>query len=224
MLVITADCRDRFSTRDLEFIAETLIGHKDQWDLFHGLFSETDSRNEILDDIRLFKSVLNSREQLDISKYFFFYTIIRRCFLENDLNDPDVADYVARVLSEFSNFQRVTNPVYKNKSYEYIVDMIEALRSPQSTQEEFVLTAHIANYSLFYAGVFPSRISRKVLKHAAPGMSYYDFTGETYFHRSSNHFLSIKYELKDLMKSISENFVQIRTSLNYAFNNYFVLN
>lgn len=76
------------------------------------------------------------------------------------LNDPDVTSYVARLLCEFSQTDKLFSARDElGKPIEEIAEMIEAADpihgAAHSFDEERALRKHIGDYALFVAGMYP---------------------------------------------------------------------
>jgi hypothetical protein len=103
----------------------------------------------------------------------FFQQAVRNSYEGKlGLNDPDVTAYVAHLLCEFSEADKLFsvrdemgNPI------EEIAEMIEAADpvngTAQSFDEERALRKHIGDYALFVAGMYPEAMgsNRRLRRH-----------------------------------------------------------
>src|SRR6266853_3697137 len=90
--MIQANCRERFTADDFDFVVRTLSrSEKDGVNLVD-LLTDADARDAILDDPRLVNSVLADGEPLTISPQLYFYVLIRHVLKATGLNDRNVSD------------------------------------------------------------------------------------------------------------------------------------
>ncbi len=176
------------------------------------MLGDEETRDLILDDESLLRAVLEHRNCLRISTHFYFYILVRHTFRRSGLQERPLADYVASVLAEFSQFER-TRCVVKGQPIDYFFEMLAALQTADDTTS-FYIRAHIGNQSLFLSGVFPDRIRFRAERKGAPGLTYYEGLGRTNFRAASDHRLARKYDLDGIFNTLSERFQETRLALN----------
>jgi hypothetical protein len=103
----------------------------------------------------------------------FFQQVVRNSYEGKlGLNDPDVTAYVARLLCEFSE----SDKLYKvrdevGRPIEELKEMVQAADPVNGTAPSFdaerALRKHIGDYALFVAGMYPEAISssRRMRRH-----------------------------------------------------------
>ena len=214
MQVIQPNCRMQFTAQDVEFVLEILGQKLGAADCLIKLLADEESRDLILDDEALFHALLERRGCLRVSARFYFYVLVRHVFKRSDLNDRGVADYVAEVLTAFSETARSqcvlpgqTNPL------DYFFEMVAALQTADE-RTSFSLRAHIGNQSLFFSGVFPGRIKFRAETRGFPGMKYYEELGRTHYRLAGEHRLARRYHLEGILGTLSERFETTRRALN----------
>lgn len=214
MKVILPNCRIQFTAEDIDFITQALNKRPGGTDCLVGLLADADTRDLILDDEQLFHSLLEHRGCLRVSSHFYFYVMVRNVFRHAGIEDREVADYVAEVLSEYSlqERSRMTLPGQKN-SLEYFFEMLTALQNADE-RTSFIIRAHIGNHSLFLTGVFPQRILHRAEKKGFPNLNYYEEIGSANFRVASDHRLAQRYELGPIFAQLSERFHATRLALN----------
>ena len=212
MQVIRPNCRVQFSAEDVDFIVAVLGKKTGNAECLTKLLSDPDARDLILDDDLLFRAVLERPECLRISTHLYFYILVRNVFLHSGLKEREVADYVAEVLTEFSQTERMDCRV-KGQPLNYFFEMLTALQTADDITR-FYIRAHIGNYSLFLSGVFPDRIRRRAELRGAPDLRYYEQVGSTSFRAVSDHRLAYKYDLAEIFGLLSERFQATRKALN----------
>lgn len=222
--MIRDNCRDKFTHEDLTFIAETLARDGSNKTALHDLLTDADSRDRILDDPQLFHTIVQATGFSKISPYLYFYILTRRSFLENDIDDRNVTDYVACLLAEFCYLSRVhTISKQHTKSYHYLTDMMLDFVDARS-HEAFLIRSHLGNYALFMTGVFPDWIYNKATYgRRAPGFEYYERMGSSSYRWASKHQLALKYSLAEILAKLADSFRPVRIALNTLADNYIVL-
>ena len=223
MNVIKPNCRIQFAAQDVEFILTVLGSKVSESDCLTKLLGDDESRDLILDDEVLFHALLENRGCLQVSTHFYFYVLVRQVFKRSGIDDRNVADYVAAMLAEFARAERgrcvlpgATEPL------DYFFEMLAALQTADD-HTSFQLRAHVGNYSLFLSGVFPDRIRVRAERRGFPDLKYYEALGRTHFRAASDHRLAQRYELADILNTLSERFEASRHALNDISDRLFSL-
>jgi len=211
-MVIRPNCRVQFTAEDVEFVLGVLGPKAGSAETLVQLLGDEETRDLILDDESLLRAVLEHRNCLRISTHFYFYILVRHAFRRSGLQERPLADYVASVLAEFSQFER-TRCVVKGQPIDYFFEMLAALQTADDTTS-FYIRAHIGNQSLFLSGVFPDRIRFRAERKGAPGLNYYEGLGKSNFRAASDHRLARKYDLDGIFNTLSERFQETRLALN----------
>jgi hypothetical protein len=221
--VIKPNCRIQFAAQDVEFILTVLGGKIQESDCLTQLLGDEESRDLILDDEALFRALLENRGCLRVSTHFYFYVLVRQVFKRSGIDDRNVADYVAAMLAEFALVERArcvlpggTEPL------DYFFEMLAALQTADD-HTSFQLRAHVGNYSLFLSGVFPDRIRVRAERRGFPDLRYYEALGRTQFRAASDHRLAQRYELANILNTLSERFETSRHALNDISDRLFAL-
>jgi len=220
MATIRANCRERFSANDLEFVASSL-GSNDNTLKLAELLTDPEALNAALESDRLLKSILELPGNVPVSPQFYFYVLTRHMLMRFD---RDVADYVASVLAGFATSQTVAAVSDRRDSPDvgahraplqigYISDMLIALKSATS-EREFMIRVQIGNHSLFLSGIFPQHIAHRSTHHASPPLSFYEEVGSQNYRRASDHRLAREQSLVDTYRTIAEHFSEVRVGLN----------
>lgn len=215
MNVIQPNCRIQFSAEDVDFIVATLGRSAGDADCLTRLLTDEDTRDLILDDERLFNALLNHCGCLGVSSRLYFFVLVRRVLRSTGTDDRRVADYVAEVLTEFSEAERMRLqlPGSAPASFDYLFEMMGALQSADE-QTGFLIRTHIGNRSLFMAGIFPDHIRTRAERRGCPDLNYYESLGQANFRAASDHRLARKYQLDDVLGTLSERFHETRLALN----------
>ena len=223
MKMIQPNCRVQFAAEDMDFILSVLGRKIGTSECLIKLLADEDSRDLILDDDALFHALLERRGCLQVSSRFYFYILVRNVFRRSGVEDRAVADYVAEVLAEFAQAERALCVLPGQPgSLNYFFEMLSALNTADD-RTGFLLRAHIGNYSLFFAGVFPDRIRFRAEKRGFPDVKYYEALGRTQFAAASDHRLAKKYDVAGIYNTLSERFETTRRALNDIADRLFAL-
>jgi len=214
MKVIRPNCRVQFTAEDIEFVLRILSPGTDTNPALIQLLADEESRDQILDDERLYQALLQGTGCLQVSAHLYFYVLVRRVLRKAGIENRQVADYVAELLAEFSRLERLHLKLTADfNPLEYLFEMIAALQQADERMR-FQIRAHIGNHSLFLTGVFPDRIRHRAEKKGFPDLSYYEDLGRANYRVASDHRLAKQYELTPVFATLSECFHETRQALN----------
>lgn len=223
MKMIQPNCRMQFAAQDIEFILSVLGRKLDTPDCLVKLLADEDTRDLILDDEALFHALLERGGCVRVSSHFYFYILVRQVFKRAGLADRGVADYVAELLAEFARAERARCLLPgQTQALDYFFELLGALRIADD-RTNFYLRAHIGNYSLFLAGVFPDRIRVRAERRGFPDLNYYVTLGRAQFRAASDHRLAQRYALADIFNTLAERFETTREALNDISGRLFAL-
>ncbi len=157
-----------------------------------------------------------------VSPRLAFYVMARHALLESGLDDPKIADYVAALLVDFGVGGRAYRIArYDDKSYHYLVDLVGDLGEESSERRQFLLRAHLGNYSLWLSGLFPDYVVARVHRRGAPGLEYYEDLGSAGYRLASECELAERYELTGIFRRFASDFRSVRRALNKVSDRYF---
>src|SRR5438874_8903663 len=97
-----ANCRERFTGADFDFIVRTLARSATESVSLVDLLSDADARDAVLDNPRLVDAILSNPAQLRISSQFYFYVLARHVLQQAGIGDRKLSDYVGSLLETFS--------------------------------------------------------------------------------------------------------------------------
>ena len=211
--MITANCRDRFTAGDFDFVVETLArDDRDSVSLVE-LLTDVETRDEILDHPKLFQRMLEDGAPVHISPQLYFYVLTRHVLRETDLESRTVSDYVASLLEAFSHYARMRSPADgATGPIQYLSDMLVALRKASPTQT-FLIRAHVGNYSLFISGIFRETVEHRATR-GGPDLSFYEEMGRSSYHVASRHPVARSAELSGVYEELADAFRDVRCALN----------
>lgn len=225
MKVIRPNCRAHFTPADFAFISANLpqgrglppSGDKPVADgrwIFR-LMGDSGSLDIMLDNPSLFRSLLELKGCLPVSLHFYFYVLVRHVLLKEDIRDKEVADYVAEVLAEFASHQRWRRPESEeSQPMDYFHELLAAAEQADE-QKRFGMLAHIGNYALFLAGLFPHHLMHRAERRAAPNFNFYEEMGASHFRLAGGHYLARKFDLAPVLLTLGKAFRLTRVALNH---------
>jgi hypothetical protein len=212
--VIQPNCRTQFTAADIDFIVSVFRTSEESSEHLIKLFSDPDSLDALLDHDSIFRALLENTGFVRVSRYFYFYVMVRHVLRRSGIEDRSVADYVAALMAEFSILQqmRCTLP-NETQPLNYIFEMLAALQRVDE-KTRFMIRAHVGNHSLFICGVFPDHIRYRAQFKGAPELEYYESLGSSNFKVASDHQLAQRYDLAPIYSILSEKFHAVRLALN----------
>src|SRR6185295_5015327 len=223
MKMIQPNCRVQFAAEDIDFILSVLGSKIETAECLVKLLADEDSRDLILDDEALFQALLERRGCLRVSSHFYFYILVRNVFRRSGIADRAVADYVAEVLAEFARAEQLRCVIPgQSNVLDYFFEMLAALQTADD-RTSFQIRVHIGNHSLFLSGVFHERIRFRAEKKGFPDLKYYEALGRSQYRAASDHRLAQRYELTNILGTLSERFEATRRALNDISDRLFSL-
>jgi hypothetical protein len=211
--MIKANCRDRFTAADFDFVVRTLCRcERDAVNLVD-LLTDEDARDAVLDHPRLVAAVLEHSAALTISPQLYFYILIRHVLKETGLTDRTVSDYVASLLENFSQTARMRSPGNGHSApVQYVSDMLIALRNASPVQS-FLIRAHVGNYSLFITGIFHGTVQSRS-QRGGPDVSFYEEVGSANYKAVACHHVARSAALTGIYDQLAARFHDVRLALN----------
>jgi len=212
--MILANTRGRLGPRDLQLVVLLLSQGSPRRRATVERRLEQEGPDPLLDSAGLAERLLTVRSMLVPSEALFFYVVVRHALRSVGLDDRDLADYVAALLLEFGARDRANRvDWHDDHSHRYLVDILADLDA-SSGERRFRVMAHLGNYALWLAGLFPQYIEARRLRHGGPDLSYYDGLGRRGFAMASDHALADRYHLDEIFHTAADRYPTIRSALN----------
>jgi hypothetical protein len=168
----------------------------------------------LLDRPEVFKAVLERHECLKVSPQFYFYVLVRHVLVDSGLKDRELADYVAGMLTEFSQASRLNRVEGGGEEkYNYVFELLQALQSA-SGPRVFFIRAHVGNASLFLSGIFPEHIAHRAQRCGAPDLDYFENVGGSSYRTASSHQMARELHLENVLGCLGDQFPHVRHALN----------
>lgn len=210
--VIRANCRERFTAADFDFVVRTLARSSTEHVSLVDLLSDGETRDAVLDSPRLVDAILSNAGHLRISSQFYFYVLARHVLQAAGINDRKLCDYVGSLLEAFSRASVMRAPHTTESVQQYISDMLIALQRV-TPEQAFLLRAHVGNYSLFVSGIFHENMQRRS-ERGGPDVRFYEQVGRSNYQLLSTHATARRCELNDVYEELADRFREIRCALN----------
>ena len=211
--MIRANCRERFTASDFDFVVRTLARSPTDCVSLVDLLSDSETRDSVLDHPQLVAAILSNAGHLSISSQFYFYVLARHVLRQAGIQDRKLCDYVGSLLETFSRINRLQAPhLADERGRQYISDMLIAL-SKASPEQAFLLRAHVGNYSLFISGIFHENTQHRSLR-GGPDMNFYEQVGRTNYGVVASHATARRCDLNDVYEELADRFREVRLALN----------
>jgi hypothetical protein len=211
--VIRANCRERFTAADFDFVVRTLSRSLTDRVSIVDLLSDSETRDAVLDNPRLIDSILSNAGHLQISSQFYFYVLTRHVLQQAGISDRKLCDYVASLLEAFSHASVLRAPHTAESVQQYVCDMLIALQRV-TPEQAFLLRAHVGNYSLFISGIFHENTERRRLR-GGPDLKFYEQIGRANYQLVASHATARRCELDDVFEGLADRFREVRRALNH---------
>ncbi len=211
--MVRANCRERFTVSDFDFVVRTLARSQTDHVSLVDLLGDGETRDAVLDHPRLIEAILSNAGHLAISSQFYFYVLARHVLRQAGISDRKLCDYIASLLETFSRASGLRAPhLLEESGRQYISDMLIALTRATSEQA-FLLRAHVGNYSLFVSGIFHENTQRRS-QRGAPDMKFYEQIGRSNYQLVAAHATARRCELNDVYEELADRFHDVRLALN----------
>ncbi|HEY7029049.1 MAG TPA: hypothetical protein VH438_15655 [Gemmatimonadales bacterium] len=170
--------------------------------------------DSLLESPDLPEALLAVRTILVPSPALFFYVMVRHALHTAEVEDRELADYLAALLLEFGRRERAYQVDWNDdQRHRYVLDILADLELSQGARR-FKVMVHLGNYALWLAGIFPDYIAARQLRSGGPDLSYYDTLGRRGFELASDHALADHYNLETVFRSAAERYPEVRGALN----------
>src|SRR3989449_5192543 len=189
VVMILANVRGRLRGPDFRLVILALSRGDARQRARYERFLVEQGPDRLLDEPGLLEGLLAVRSLAVPSPPLFTYVAVRHVLLAAGIVDPELADYLAALLLEFRSHGRHAKirPV-DDESYHYLVDIVADLADEDDSDERgLLLRAHLGNYSLWLAGLFPDYIAARRTRAGGPDLPYYDELGRQGHRLASEH-------------------------------------
>jgi len=204
--------RDRFTRSDFDFMT-AVLAPADKRPHLAKLWDDPEALREILDLKEILRGLLDSPSALQVSPAFYFYVLVRHAFLQANLNDPDVADYVAGLMAK----RICTNPGDPLQDiahgFTHANDFIAIISSAHGRMK-FHLQVAAGNQFLVLTGLYPAFLQSRSERRGAPDITFYESFARQAFRGAADNPDAPLNAPRHLLGTLSEALPDARRSLN----------
>jgi len=212
--MILANTRGRLSANDLQLVVLLISQGSAARRAAAERRLAAEGPDSLLDAPDLFERLVAVRSVLVPSEVLFFYVLVRHALLRAHCDDRELADYIAALLLEFGKRDRAWRIDWNDdQRHRYMIDILIDLESTDG-ERRFKVLAHLGNYALWLAGLYPDYIAAQRLRRGGPDLSYYETLGRRGYGQASDHALADQYGLDGVFRSAAEQFPLLRQALN----------
>jgi hypothetical protein len=212
--MILANARGRLTANDLRLVVLLVSQGSVARRIDAERRLQAEGPDPLLDTPELYERLLKVQSMLVPSEVLFFYVMVRRALLAAQCDDRELADYLAALLLEFGKRDRAWRVDWNDdQRHLYLVDICADAESTDG-ERRFKVMAHLGNYALWLAGLYPDYIAARQLRKGGPAISYYEDLGARGFGAASDHALADRYGLDGIFRTAAERFPTIREALN----------
>ena len=180
--------------------------------------------DSLLDDPLLLKALIGSRLGAHASLPLFLYVVARHALLQSGEGDAILADYAASILLHFGLRDRALRVGdADDQTYDTLAALVGEVDGPDA-RRTLLVRAHLGNYALWLAGLFPDYIEHRRWRRGGPDLDYYDALGQRGFRLASEHRLANEQGMSPLFALAADRFPVMRVALNLVSDTLFFPN
>ena len=212
--MLIANVRSRFTRDDAQFALGLLAQSGGPAADESEARLRDDGLDAVLDDPRLLRALLATRLGSAASEPLFLYVVARHAMLQSGEDEVMLADYAASILLHFGLRDRANRIAdADDETYDTVAALAGEVDGPD-TRRTLLVRAHLGNYALWLAGIFPDFIEHRRWRRGGPPIDYYDEMGQRGFQLAAEHRLANEHGLKPLFALAAERFAVMRVALN----------
>jgi hypothetical protein len=207
-----AASRDRFTGADFDFLNQVLAGGEKRVCMAK-LWEDPDALREMLDLKEVLRGLLDSPSALRVSPDFYFYVLVRHAFMQADIRNPDIADYVGGVLAKRIGVLSDDPLQDIARGYTHASDFLAVISSAHGKMK-FHLQVAAGNQFMVLTGLFPGFISKRNERCGAPDLEFYESFARRAFQGAAGSPHACGKAPRKLLGELAESFPVARKSLN----------
>ena len=212
--MLVANVRSRFTRADAHLALALLDQSGDETVEKSEERLRDEGLDAILDDPRLLRALLTTRLGSRASEPLFLYVVARHAMLQSGEDEVMLADYAASILLHFGLRDRANRIAdADDETYDTLAALVGDVDGPD-TRRNFLVRAHLGNYALWLAGIFPDYIEHRRWRRGGPPIDYYDEMGQRGFQLAAEHRMASEHGLKPMFALAAEKFPVMRVALN----------
>lgn len=205
-------CRNRFTAADFDFVAGTLareggIAHLAK------LWEDPDGRREMLDLKEVFRSLIESPVAVGVSPRFYFYLLVRHSFLDAGLSDPDLADYVAGVMTKRVCAETGDPLQDVTRGFTHAAEFLSFITRSRGRMR-FHLQLAAGNQFLVLTGLYPTFLKQRCERGEAPDLEFYESFASNAYRGAADCRMVAAAGSRQVLGALAESLPTARRSLN----------
>ena len=205
-------CRSRFTGADFDFVASVLTPDGKRCHLAK-LWKDPEGMREMLDLKDVLRCLLDSPSAIQVSPRFYFYVLVRHAFLQADLTDAGLADYVAGVMAK-RVCTDVEDPLQDvTHGFTHAAEFLSII-SQAKGRLRFHLQVAAGNQFLILTGLYPEFLKRRCEKGDAPDLEFYESFAQRAYRAAADNHLTLHGSPPNLFGTLAEALPAARRSLN----------
>ena len=177
------------------------------------LWDDPEALREILDLKEVLRALLDSPSALQVSPAFYFYVMVRHAFLQANITDPDLADYVAGLMAKrvCTNAQDPLQDIAHG--FTHAADFIAIISSAHGRMR-FHLQVAAGNQFLVLTGLYPAFLQNRSERRGAPDLAFYESFARQAFRGAADNPEAPLHAPRHLLGALSDALPEARRSLN----------
>lgn len=208
----TPSCRSRFTGQDFDFVASALAPEGPHCHLAK-LWQDPDGIREMLDLREIFRCLIESPAAIQVSPRFYFYVMVRHAFLQAELGDVELADYVACVLAKRVSTDGIDPLQDVTRGFTHAAEFLSFISSSKGRMR-YHLQVAAGNQFLVLTGLYPDFIRRRNERGEAPDLEFYESFAQRAFRIAADHSPASHGRSRRIFGTLAEAMPAARRSLN----------
>lgn len=165
-------CRNRFTGADFDFVASTLAPESSNGSL-KKLWQDPEGLREMLDLKEVLRGLLDQPAALGVSPRFYFYVLVRHAFLQADLTDVELAEYVSGVMAKRVS-ANTDDPLQDvTRGFTHAAQFLTFI-SRSKGRMRYHLQVAAGNQFLVLTGLYPGFLAKRHERGEAPDVEFYE--------------------------------------------------
>ena len=205
-------CRSRFNEADFDFVASALSKDGSRQHL-EKLWNDPDGQREILDLKPVLRRLLDSPAAIQVSPRFYFYVLVRHAFVQADLRDAELAEYVAGVMAKRISASNKDPLQDVTRGFTHAADFLAFISSAKGRMR-FHLQVAAGNQFLILTGLYPDFLKHRCKQGQAPGLEFYETFARQSFRSAADSRQNSDSASREILGTLAEALPTARRSLN----------
>lgn len=204
--------RSRFTGADFDFVVSRIAGGGQRMHL-EKLWNDPDALREMLDLKEVFRGLLDHPSAVAVSPQFYFYVLVRHSFLQSDLDDANLADYVAGVMTR-SISSAPDDPLQDlANGFTRVADFLPILSTARGRMR-FHLQVAAGNRFLVLTGLYPDFLKARCERRGGSDLGFYEEFARQVYREAADSRDALGNGARQLFGTLAEALPLARRSLN----------